>query len=137
YGSENVHLLVRLLIVNEILLNPHLYEHHIANKYNATVDLQEYVYMMSKCECRCDHITLRAFSNAFRANLFVYSTKIEYTFKISCINEFDLHKYQVKTSYSILIASEWDHISLVTIDNRFNNKSNVNMHLSKGSKHRK
>eukprot|EP01114_Cavostelium_apophysatum_P008637 TRINITY_DN2126_c0_g1_i1.p1 TRINITY_DN2126_c0_g1~~TRINITY_DN2126_c0_g1_i1.p1 ORF type:complete len:1679 (-),score=453.03 TRINITY_DN2126_c0_g1_i1:53-5089(-) len=73
YGLEEGYTIVRLLLMSEILSNPATYTRYVPKG----VDLETYVYGMSKDGTEGDYLTLCAFSNFYNADVVVYSPKFQ------------------------------------------------------------
>lgn len=112
YGSEHVHLLVRMQIISEILSNPNIYAQFLRSKTQGQMDIQEYAYVMSNTEIRGDYVTLLAFANMTGCNILVYSENSQFPLSVTptkhgsnCLtNRKQLH---------ILIVSESYYVSLI------------------------
>eukprot|EP01102_Stenamoeba_stenopodia_P007813 TRINITY_DN2206_c0_g2_i4.p1 TRINITY_DN2206_c0_g2~~TRINITY_DN2206_c0_g2_i4.p1 ORF type:complete len:1488 (+),score=274.93 TRINITY_DN2206_c0_g2_i4:992-5455(+) len=69
YGSEDLHSLVRFLVVKDILANPTNYE----SLLNIRANMREYVCLMAKDAVHGDHLTLSAMANVYGADMLIFA----------------------------------------------------------------
>jgi F-box/leucine-rich repeat protein 2/20 len=104
YGSEELHSLVRLLVMKDILANPVHYE----SLFVKGTDIQEYVNTTAKDGANGDHITLSAMASVYGADMLIFSPlfprpvlirpRCRTTDRAYCLAYVNRHQYQALRS---------------------------------------
>jgi F-box/leucine-rich repeat protein 2/20 len=105
YGSQDAHLLVRILVLSEILAHPARYESFV--KFSPLKNLQLYVQYLANENSPGDQLTLSAFSNFYGADLLIYGPMFSRPLLIETINR------KTDKVYCISVLPNKQYVSLI------------------------